>query len=239
MSLLVLPAFAATAAGAEPAAPEPPHYTSGPASRDGIGRFYMGREIAHVMGHRGAAWLERPSRQREERTDLLLEKLPVEADDVVVDLGAGTGYFSLPIARRVKRGRVLAVDLQPEMLTRVRTAAARAGIDNVEPVLATATDPRIPAASADLVLIVDAYHEFSHPREVMQGVVAGLKPGGRVVLVEYRAEDPSVPIKRLHKMSQKQAIAELEQVGLRWLHTRDFLPQQHVLVFERPAAAAE
>ncbi len=232
----VLGLVLAVSAAADPAPGAPSPYTTGKASRDGIGRFYMGREISHVMGHRGAAWLERASRQREERTDLLLEKLPLEPDHVVADLGAGTGYFSLPIARRLPRGRVLAVDLQPEMLRKVRAAAALAGVENIETVQASETDPRLPPAGVDLVLIVDAYHEFSHPREVMQGVVAGLRPGGRVYLVEYRAEDPSVPIKPLHKMSEAQARRELEAVGLRWVETQSYLPQQHVLVFEKPAA---
>ena len=231
----VLGLVLAVSAAADPAPGAPSPYTTGKASRDGIGRFYMGREISHVMGHRGAAWLERASRQREERTDLLLEKLPLEPDHVVADLGAGTGYFSLPIAQKLPRGRVLAVDLQPEMLRKVRAAAALAGVENIETVQASETDPRLPPAGVDLVLIVDAYHEFSHPREVMQGVVAGLRPGGRVYLVEYRAEDPSVPIKRLHKMSEAQARRELEAVGLRWVETQSYLPQQHVLVFEKPA----
>ncbi len=232
----VLGLVLAVSAAADPAPGAPSPYTTGKASRDGIGRFYMGREISHVMGHRGAAWLERASRQREERTDLLLEKLPLEPDHVVADLGAGTGYFSLPIAQKLPRGRVLAVDLQPEMLRKVRAAAALAGVENIETVQASETDPRLPPAGVDLVLIVDAYHEFSHPREVMQGVVAGLRPGGRVYLVEYRAEDPSVPIKPLHKMSEAQARRELEAVGLRWVETQSYLPQQHVLVFEKPAA---
>ena len=210
-------------------------YVEGPASPGGIGRFYMGREISHVMGHRGAAWLERPAREREERTDLLLESLPLASSSVVADVGAGTGYFTLPIAKRVPRGRVLAVDLQPEMLALVEAAAKEAGLDNVETVRATETDPRIPAGSVDLVLIVDAYHEFSHPLEVMQGIVAGLRPGGRVVLVEYRAEDPRVPIKRLHKMTEAQARREMVAIGLRWRETLDVLPRQHILIFEKPA----
>ncbi len=220
---------------ADEAASEP-LYTTRPASRDGIGKFYMGREIAQVMGHRGAGWLERPERLLEERTDLLLEHLDLEPDHVVVDLGAGTGYFSLPMARELPRGKVLAVDLQPEMLTIIEIRAREAGIENIEPIRASETRPNIPPASVDLVLIVDAYHEFSYPREVMQGVVTGLAPGGRVVLVEYRAEDPGVPIKRLHKMSQRQAIREMETVGLRWKQTHDFLPRQHVMVFERADA---
>jgi SAM-dependent methyltransferase len=233
LPLLGLALLALAAAGA--AEPEP-LYSEGPRSRDGTGRYYMGREIALVMGHQGAGWLERRSRVREERTDLLLERLPIEPDDVVVDLGAGTGYFSLPIAERLPRGRVLAVDLQPEMLRKIRAAAALRGTGNVETIQATETDPRIPEGIADWALIVDAYHEFSHPREVTEGLRQGLRPGGRLYLLEYRAEDPTVPIKRLHKMSEAQARREVEAAGLRWVETQGFLPRQHVLVFERPAA---
>jgi len=203
-------------------------------NRDGIGKFYMGREISHVMGHRGAAWLERSSREAEERTDLLLASLSLTPARVVADIGAGTGYFSLPIARRVPQGRVLAVDIQPEVLDRLTARARKAGIDNIEPILGTVDDPKLPEAEVDLVLMVDAYHEFSQPREMLQGIVRGLKPGGRVVLVEYRAEDPSVPIKRLHKMTEAQAIKELQAAGLRWVETQDFLPRQHFMVFQKP-----
>ena len=203
-------------------------------SRDGIGKVYMGREISHVMGHLGAAWLERPEREREERTDLLIDKLPLQADDVVADIGAGTGYFSFPMARRVPQGRVLAVDIQQEMLDILTARAAELGIDNVEPVLGSATDPRLPAGGVDLVLIVDAYHEFSHPREMGAAIAKALRPGGRLVLIEYRGEDPRVPIKPLHKMTEAQAKAEMVAVGLEWVRTGDFLPQQHFLVFRKP-----
>lgn len=210
-------------------------YASGPASRDGIGKFYLGREISHVMGHLGAGWLERPSREREERTDLLIENLPLEPGDTAADLGAGTGYFSFPMAERVgPEGRVLAVDIQPEMLQIIKQRLERDGIDNVDTILATESDPRLPPDSVDMLLMVDAYHEFSYPREVMQGVVSGLKAGGRVVLIEYRGEDPRVPIKPLHKMTQKQAITEMQAVGLDWVETLDFLPQQHFMVFRKP-----
>ncbi|MBS94962.1 MAG: SAM-dependent methyltransferase [Chromatiales bacterium] len=212
------------------------HYTYTQVNRDGIGKIYMGREISHVMGHRGAGWLERPAREQEERTDLLLESLPLEPDSVVVDLGAGSGYFSIPIATQVPEGRVIAVDIQQEMLDRLAMHAGEAGVDNIDLVLATETDPRVPANSADLVLIVDAYHEFSHPREVMLGVAKGLKPGGLLYHLEYRAEDPQVTILRLHKMTEQQAIREVEAAGLKWLETLDFLPRQHVLVFRKPAA---
>jgi SAM-dependent methyltransferase len=210
------------------------YYELGEASRDGIGKFYMGREISHVMGHLGAGWLERPDREREERTDLLLQNLALKATDHVADLGAGTGYFSFPIAQQVGTGKVLAVDIEPEMLRLVEQRKLVDGVHNIDTVLANERSPNIPNASVDVVLLVDAYHEFSYPREVMAGVVKGLKPGGRVVLVEYRGEDRSVPIKLLHKMTQRQAIKEMSAVGLRWLRTDDYLPQQHVMIFTKP-----
>ena len=210
------------------------YYELGEASRDGIGKFYMGREISHVMGHLGAGWLERPDRESEERTDLLLQNLALKATDHVADLGAGTGYFSFPIAQQVGTGKVLAVDIEPEMLRLVEQRKLVDGVVNIDTVLANERSPNIPNASVDVVLLVDAYHEFSYPREVMTGVVKGLKPGGRVVLVEYRGEDRSVPIKLLHKMTQRQAIKEMSAVGLQWLRTDDYLPQQHVMVFTKP-----
>ena len=209
------------------------YYQLGEASRDGIGKFYMGREISHVMGHLGAGWLERSNREREERTDLLLQNLALKATDHVADLGAGTGYFSFPIAQQVGAGKVLAVDIEPEMLRLVQQRKLADGVDNIDTILASESSPNIPNASVDVVLLVDAYHEFSYPREVMTGVVKGLKPGGRVVLVEYRGEDSSVPIKLLHKMTQQQAIKEMSAVGLQWLRTDDYLPQQHVMVFTK------
>lgn len=211
------------------------HYSFAPPSRDGIGKFYMGREISHVMGHLGAGWLERPSREREERTDLLLDRLPLKPGDTAVDLGAGTGYFTLPMARKVEAtGTVLAVDIQQEMLDIIDERIAAEGLRNVRTVLASERDPMLPPNAADLVLLVDAYHEFSYPREVMTGVFQALRSGGKVILIEYRAEDPGVPIKRLHKMTARQAIREMETVGLQWIETLDFLPQQHFLVFQKP-----
>jgi SAM-dependent methyltransferase len=210
-----------------------PYYQIGEPSRDGIGKFYMGREISHVMGHLGAGWLERPKREREERTDLLLQNLSLKATDYVVDLGAGTGYFSFPMALQLTAGRVLAVDIEPEMLKLIEQRKSADGVENIDIILASERSPNIPDASVDVVLLVDAYHEFSYPREVMAGVVKGLKQGGRVILVEYRGEDSSVPIKRLHKMTQLQAKKEMNAVGLKWLRTDDYLPQQHVMVFTK------
>jgi FkbM family methyltransferase len=210
-------------------------YEYRPGSRDGIGKWYLGREISHVMGHLGASWLERPARERQERTDLLVERLPLEPDDVVADIGAGTGYFTFPVADRVPEGRVYAVDIQPEMLAYIEDRIEETGASNVIPLRGSVRSPQLPTGEIDLAFIVDAYHEFSHPREMGEALVAALKPGGRLVLIEYRAEDPSVPIKTLHKMSEAQARREMAAIGLEWVETQDYLPQQHVLVFRKPA----
>lgn len=233
-SLFLSVMLSLTFAPAQAAAQNEGHYQYEKPSRDGIGKFYFGREISHVMGHLGAGWLERPKREREERTDLLLRLLALQPGDTVADLGAGTGYFSLPMARMVgAEGRVLAVDIQPEMLAIIERRAREAGAGNVESVLATEQDPRLPSGAVDVVLMVDAYHEFSHPHEVMERVVASLSPRGRVVLVEYRGEDPAVPIKPLHKMTVTQAEREMAAVGLALTHKHDDLPLQHVMVFQR------
>lgn len=214
-------------------------YEFGEASRDGIGKFYMGREISHVMGHRGAGWLERPERIREERTDRLLDLLELQPGMTVADIGAGTGYLSLPMAEQVgPDGRILAVDIQPEMLAIISTRMREANISNIVPHLGTETDPGLPPGEMDAVLMVDAYHEFSHPREVMTGIVEALSENGRVILVEYRGEDPSVPIKPLHKMTVEQASREMSSVGLRLEELHDDLPRQHVMVFMRDTSTA-
>ena len=209
-------------------------YTYRQPSRDGIGKVYMGREISRVMGHRGAAWLERPIRQAEEQPDLLVRNLPLEPTDVVADIGAGTGYFAFRINPLVPQGKCLAVDIQPEMLAVIRRRMEERGVPNVVPVLGSITDPNLPEAGVDLVLMVDAYHEFSHPREMMEAIVKAVKPGGLVVLVEYRGEDPGVRRNRLHKMTRAQARREMAAVGLRWRETRDILPQQHFMIFVKP-----
>ncbi len=210
-------------------------YVEGRASRDGTGRFYMGREIAQVMSHRGAAWLERADREREERPDALIRALDLAPDAVVTDLGAGTGYFTFRIAERVPRGRVYAVDIQPEMLRILEDRMEAEGVTNVAPILGSIRGPGLRPQSTDLTLLVDAYHEFSHPREMLEAVYESTRPGGRLVLVEYRAEDPDVPIKALHKMTEAQVRREAEASGFRFVENLDVLPQQHLLIFERPA----
>lgn len=204
-----------------------------PSRTDGIGKVYMGREIAQVMGHQGAGWLERSSREAEERPQQLIEALNLQPTDVIADIGAGTGYFSFRIAPLVPQGKVLAVDVQPEMIEILQFLKQEKRQANVEPILGTETDPRLAPSSVDVVLMVDAYHEFEYPREMMQAIVQALKPNGRVVLVEYRGEDPWVFIKPLHKMTQKQVKKEMAAVGLTWLEIQKFLPQQHVLIFGR------
>lgn len=201
---------------------------------DGIGKFYQGREIAQVMGHPGAGWLERSSRELEEHPQRLIEALKLPPTAVIADVGAGTGYFSFRLAPLVPQGKVLAVDIQPEMIEIMQLLQQENHLDNVEPLLGEATDPHLPPQSVDLALMVDAYHEFEFPAEMMQGLVRGLKPGGRVLLVEYRGENPFILIKGLHKMTQKQVRREMKAVGLDWQVTWDFLPQQHVVVFEKP-----
>jgi ubiquinone/menaquinone biosynthesis C-methylase UbiE len=202
-----------------------------PTSRDGTGKIYMGRDIAQVMGHRGAPWLERSARKEEERTDLLLRALELEDDDVVADIGAGSGYFTLRLSKLVPQGKVLAVDIQPEMLEMIEQKMQQHALENVETILGEIDNPALPEAEVDLVLMVDAYHEFSHPREMMEGIVASLAPGGRVVLAEYRQEDPDVMIKPRHKMSEAQVVKEMKAVGLSLIVNKDVLPQQHLLFF--------
>ena len=221
---------------AEPAGRSSVVYEQGPVSPDGTGRYFKGREIARVMSHRGAAWLERPGREVEERPDELVAMLDLEPTDVVADLGAGTGYFTFRMAPLVPRGKILAIDIQPEMLDIVEARAQEEGVQNVVAVQGTEGAPGLADETVDVTLVVDAYHEFSQPSEMLRALYEATRPGGRLVLVEYRAEDPDVPIKRLHKMTEAQARLEVEGAGFTFVENLDALPQQHVLVFERPSA---
>lgn len=215
--------------------PPEPRYTYGEASADGIGKFFMGREIAQVMGHRGMAWLDRPSRERQESPTSAIEALQLPADTVIADIGAGSGYYTFRLAPKVPHGEVIAVDIQPEMLTQLEITATAEGVTNVRPHLGRVDDIGLEPESIDAALLVDAYHEFSHPAEMMASIRRALRPGGQVFLLEYRAEDDSVPIKPLHKMSEAQVRREMQSLGLRFIANEDFLPWQHFLVFEKPA----
>lgn len=233
--LFVLPVLCLALASQAPAAELTNRYEFRQAhDPNGIGKFYMGREIAHVMGHQAADWLERPERDAEEHTEKLVDQLKLKPGNVVADIGCGTGYFSHRLAKKVTPGgSVLGVDIQPEMLQILTNKMAEAGVTNVVPILGTITDPKLPTNSVDLALMVDVYHEFDHPYEMMQAIVRGLKPGGRVVFVEFRAEDPKVPIKAVHKMSEAQVKREMAPFPLEWVETLDPLPRQHIIVFRR------
>ena len=192
----------------------------------------MGREIAQVMGAGGIEWLDRPEREEQEQPEVVINAMGLRGGEVIADLGAGSGYFTFRLAAKVgSRGEVLAVDIQDEMLETLRQRAAANGITNVEEVKASETDPHLPAGGVDRVLMVDVYHELAYPYEVMTQVHDALKPGGRVVFVEYRKEDPSVPIKEVHKMSVEQLTKEMKVVGLTRVRTVETLPSQHIVIF--------
>jgi protein-L-isoaspartate O-methyltransferase len=204
-------------------------------TRDGIGVSYFGREIAQVMGHEGAGWLERAGREAEERTDLLLQSLELKPGEQVADVGAGSGYFSWRMAKQVGvTGKVFAVEIQQQMLDLLMANMARRGVAaRVEPVLGSVSDPKLPANAVDVILLVDVYHEFDHPYEMTRAMIAALRPGGRLVIVEYRGEDPEVHIKPLHKMTVAQMQREFAPHPVILERVDGRLPQQHIFVFRR------
>jgi len=193
-----------------------------------------GRVIAQVMGYEGAAWLERPEREHEEQPSKAIAALDIKPGQVVADVGAGSGYYTVRLAERVgPTGQVFATDIQPEMLDLLRARVTRARLDQVEFVRSTETDPRLPEGLFDLVLMVDVYHELARPQEVLRRLRASLKPDGRLVLIEFRKESAWVPIREEHKMSVKEARMELEAEGYRFDRVIGVLPWQHILVFRR------
>ncbi len=193
---------------------------------------YAGRPIATTMSYLGAGWLDRSDRAERERPDAVLDALTLRDGMVVADVGAGSGYFTLRLARRVgATGHVIATDVQPEMLAMVKERAAAAGLANVETRLVMPDDAGLAPASIDLALMVDVYHELADPAAVVGGLRRALKPGGRLVLVEYRGEDPEVPIKPEHKMTLAQIKAELEPMGFRLVDDLEFLPDQRIVIW--------
>jgi precorrin-6B methylase 2 len=238
ISLLWLLLSLLTAVGAPPDkdATTPRYETRKDHDPDGIGKFYMGREIAQVMGHLAAEWLERPEREQEERPSKLLEALQIRPGDALADIGAGSGYLTFRLAKRTgPKGKVFAVDIQPEMLALIRQRMKATGVTNIELIQGTESDPKLPANSTDLILMVDVYHEFSYPWEMTTAMVRALKPGGRLVFVEYRKEDPEVPIKLVHKMTERQVLKEMAPHPLTWVKTLGILPRQHIIVFRKNA----
>jgi protein-L-isoaspartate O-methyltransferase len=233
----VLVVMACAATGAAWAQKETHRYQPVAASRDGIGKLYMGREIAAVMGWQGASWLERDERQQEERGDLLLRELALKPGMAVADIGAGTGYYARRMAPLVGSGNsggvVYATDVQPQMMKLLEEGAKKAGLTNIKPILGGLQSVNLPEASIDLAIMVDVYHELEFPFEVIDSLVRALKPGGRIAYVEYRLEDPRVPIKALHKMSEAQIRKEAAAHALLWERTASTLPWQHVVIFRK------
>lgn len=234
---LVVPAGAQeTAAPAKPAAKSKVR-AKGSARRGSPG-VYMGRRIAEVMSYQGADWLFRDSRVQEEQPESMLDALKIARGATVADIGAGAGYTSMRLARRVgPEGTVLATDVQPEMLAMLAENMKLAGIKNVRPIRASQTDTKLPAGQVDLAIMVDVYHEASEPETLLKGLREALKPRGRLVLVEFRGEDPEVPIKPEHKMTLRQARREVEPQGFEFKESLEFLPWQHIIIFEKPAEA--
>jgi ubiquinone/menaquinone biosynthesis C-methylase UbiE len=214
-----------------------------PAAKDAIPpalTHYMGREIAQTMHYRGAPWLTRDNREEQERCSLLLTNLGLKRGMTVCDMGCGNGYYALKLAQMVgPEGRVLAVDIQPQMLTMLKESAERAGLENIELILGQLHDPKLPAGEIDLVLMVDVYHEFSHPEHMLAAIRKALAPDGVVALTEYRAEDPNVPIRPLHKMSKRQIMREFTPNGFKLVREFDRLPWQHMMFFQREDPAKE
>jgi ubiquinone/menaquinone biosynthesis C-methylase UbiE len=191
-----------------------------------------GREIAPVMGMGGADWLVRPERETEEAPDRALDAIALKKGDVVADIGAGVGYFTWRMAERVgPAGKVYASDIQPGMIEQLKKNVAARGLTNVVPVLGTDVDPKLPAGKLDLALLVDVYHEFSQPQKMLARIREALKPSGRMILLEYRKEDPSVPIRLEHKMTVQEVRAEIEPEGFKFDTSLETLPQQHILIF--------
>ncbi len=193
-----------------------------------------GRRIAPVMGAGGADWLERPERAIEENPEGALEALHLKPGMVVGDVGAGTGYISLRMARRVgPTGKVYSEDVQPEMLRRLRQNASAAHLANIETVLGAEADPKLPAGRLDLIILVDVYHEFSQPQKMLRRMREALKPDGRLVLLEYRKEDPTIPIRPEHKMSVQEVKTEVEAEGYQMADVIETLPRQHIIIFTK------
>jgi SAM-dependent methyltransferase len=213
--------------------PAAPAYEFRDPTPDGIGKYYMGREIAHVMGHPAIGWLERDEREREEAPSRAIAAIELKPTDVIADIGAGSGYYAFRLAEKVPQGKVIGVDIQQEMLDFLAKRSAELNITNVQGHLGAIDDIKLPENSLDAALMVDAYHEFSHPAEMLRSLHKALKPDGRIILLEFRAEDPLVPIKPLHKMTEEQARKEFAASGFTLISNKRQLPWQHFMVFTK------
>lgn len=206
-------------------------YTYKTPDRDGTGKVYMGREISQVMNFMGMSWLERSTRPQEENTELAIKNLPIDKKSVVADIGAGSGYYTFRIAKKVPEGKVYAVEIQDPAIKYLEDRSKELGSDNVVTVKGTEKSPMLPENSIDLAIMVDVYHELEYPHEVLQNIKKSLKPDGKLLLIEYRGEDPKVAIKRLHKMTVEQVTKELSANGFTLIQNGQFMKIQHFLVF--------
>ena len=207
------------------------YYTFKRGDYNGIGKWYMGREIAYVMGFQGIGWLERSEREKEENVSSLIKNMKIKSDEVIADIGAGSGYHAFRIASLVTNGLVYAVDIQPEMLMAIEKTKEFKKVENIKTIIGTEKTVELPKNSVDKILMVDVYHEFSFPVEMINSIKNALKPNGELFLIEYRAEDLKVPIKRIHKMTEEQAVKEMKAAGLILKENIDNLPWQHCMVF--------
>ena len=199
---------------------------------NGIGKWYMGREIAHVMGFQGIGWLERSSREKEENVTNLINNMKIKPNDTIADIGAGSGYHTFRMAPLATKGMIYAIDIQPEMLMSIENTKASGNLKNVKAILGTETRINLPRNSVNKILMVDVYHEFNYPYEMIKSIKDALKPKGQLFLIEYRGEDPKVPIKRIHKMTEKQAVKEMNAAGFKLKKNLNNLPWQHCMIFE-------
>ena len=207
------------------------YYTFKRGDYNGIGKWYMGREIAYVMGFQGIGWLERSEREKEENVSSLIKNMKIKSNEIIADIGAGSGYHVFRIASLVTNGLVYAVDIQPEMLMAIEKTKEFKKVENIKTILGTEKTVELPKNSVDKILMVDVYHEFSFPVEMINSIKNALKPNGELFLIEYRAEDLKVPIKRIHKMTEEQAVKEMKAAGLVLKENIDNLPWQHCMVF--------
>ncbi len=206
-------------------------YTYKKGDSNGIGKWYMGREIAHVMGFQGINWLNRPEREQEENTSILLDNMDIGVHDILADIGAGSGYHVFKLASMADKGLVYAIDIQDEMLAELRKNKVNSKVNNVEIIKGREKTVNLPENSVDKVLMVDVYHEFNYPMEIITSIKKALKENGKIFLIEYRGEDDSIAIKKLHKMTQEQAIKEMQAAGMKLEQSIDNLPLQHCMVF--------
>jgi len=206
-------------------------YTFKKGDFNGIGKWFLGREIAYVMGYEGINWLERSSREKEENTSKLIKNMKIKPTDVIADIGAGSGYHTFKMAPLASKGKVFAVDIQPEMLFAITSNKKYKALKNIELILGNEQTTNLPENTFDKILMVDVYHEFNYPKEMLQSIKKALKKDGQLFLIEYRLEDATIPIKKIHKMSEKQAVKELASVGFALKKNVNNLPIQHCMIF--------